>query len=194
MHVGIFGIFGWPGRAVHPRPGPYLQRNCLILNQKFWLKYFCWVSTISQFSVQKSPRMLFYGSTLMHMGSFGIFGWPGRPLHPRPGRYLQRNCLPAPPMIKQTNKNLDWTIFVEFRQFLNSVSKNHLECYSMAPLLCTWAVLAFSAGLADLYILGWVAICKGTACLPHLCIACGRADPAAYVCARLLFSAQWANK
>ena len=87
-------------------------------------------------------------------------------------------------------KNLDWSIFVEFRQFLHSVSKNHLECYSMAPLLCTWAVLAFSAGLAESHILGRVAICKGTACLPHLCIACGRADPAAYVCARLLLHSE----
>ena len=140
------------------------------------MKYFCWVLTIFPFSVQKPPRMLFYGSPLMHMGSFGIFSWPGRPLHPRPGRYLQRNCLPAPPMIKQTNKNLDWTIFIELRQFLYSVSKNHLECYSMAPLLCTWAVLAFSAGLAECYILGWVAICKAN-CLPappmHSLRACG---------------------
>jgi hypothetical protein len=99
--------------------------------------------------------------------------------------------LPACPTYDQTNKQkFRLNYFVEFRQFLHSVSKNHLECYFMAPLLCTWAVLAFSAGLADLYILGWVAICKGTACLPHLCIACGRADPAAYVCARLPFSAQ----
>ena len=77
---------------------------------------------------------------------------------------------------------------LSFDNFLHSVSKNHPKCYSMAPLLCTWAVLAFSAGLAEWYILGWVAICKGTAWLPHLCIACGRADPAAYVCARLLFA------
>ena len=81
------------------------------------MKYFCWVLTIFPFSVQKPPRMLFYGSPLMHVGSFGIYGWPGSVVHPRLGRYLQRNCLPAPPMIKQTNKNLDWTILLSFDNF-----------------------------------------------------------------------------